>query len=194
MADLCERVARNPLDVANLADGSAEIAVGDLGGQLRLQDDDRERVAKKIVQVAGDSLALGGRRHLLGLFMGLDERAILPPHFTEVDVRAADQKRHDQRRHPEGRRQREQQRFNGHGCKNDEEPAYGDGRAPHFADECGGKNEEAARARIARRHDHADEDDAEDDAEQGAAVQPEAAEVEHEEQRHRGAVDQPVAR
>ena len=42
----CQRVARDPFDVADLANRPAEVSVRDLGGELRLQDDDRERVAR----------------------------------------------------------------------------------------------------------------------------------------------------
>ena len=102
-----ERVARDALDVADLADGAVEIAIGDLGGELRLQDDDRQRVAEQVVEVARDPLALGDGRQVLGRFVRLDERAILAPHLAEVDVRPADENRDDGRWNPERRRERD---------------------------------------------------------------------------------------
>ena len=153
LADFGQRVARDPLDIADLANRPAEIAVRDLGRQLRLQDDDRERVAEQVVQIARDPLALGDRGHVLGHLVRLDERAILPPHLAEVNVRAADQDRDDDRGNPELRREREQQRLDGDDGEDDEQPPDGDGRPADVTDERGGENEEAARAGIVRR-DH----------------------------------------
>ena len=73
------------------------------------------------------------------------------------------------------------------------EPADGDRRPADLADEAGREDEEAAGARIMRRRDQADGDDPEDHRHERTAVEPEAAEVEAEEERQRRPVDEPHA-
>ena len=65
LADFGERIARDALDVADLAQRPAGVAVAELGRELRLQHDDRERVAEQVVEIARDALALGDRREVL---------------------------------------------------------------------------------------------------------------------------------
>ena len=77
------------LDVADLGDRSREVPVGELRCQLRLQHDDRERVAEQVVQVAADALALGDARHLFDRLLRHAQLVVLAPHLGEVDVRIA---------------------------------------------------------------------------------------------------------
>ena len=62
VAHLRQRLARDALDVSDLGHRARQVALGQPRRQFRLQDDDRQRVAEQVVQVAPDALAFGDLR------------------------------------------------------------------------------------------------------------------------------------
>ena len=185
LADLDERLARDALDVANLRDGARRVAVRELGGQLRLQHDHRQRVAEQVVQVTADPLALGDAGHFLDGLLSHAQVGILAMHRGKVDVGAADNGRDDQRRQPCPNRHGKQPGLEHDARQHHDEPAKRDPGRSGEAQKRGSIDEEAVAGRVHRHHDQADCVDGPGDDQQLAAVRSEAPEVEGQEYRHR---------
>jgi hypothetical protein len=97
-AHLGERLPRDRLDLADLPLGARRVARHQLGGQLRLQHHDRERVAEQVVHVARDALALGDLGHVLDLVVREPQLRVLPPASAKWMFGPPDQQRDERRR------------------------------------------------------------------------------------------------
>src|SRR4029453_17747802 len=87
--DFSQGIPRDAFDLTDLLDRAGWITIGQLRGELRLQRYDRERMAKKIVQIPGNALPLGNLRHLLDTPLRALEQCTLANSFTDEEVPAA---------------------------------------------------------------------------------------------------------
>ena len=83
--------------VGDFVRGALRVAVDQASGEFGFEDDDGERVAEDVVEIAGDAFALGDGGELDVFFLGgaeLAVRALLP---GDEDVAAADDEHQDDR-------------------------------------------------------------------------------------------------
>ena len=93
VADACQRLAGDPLDIGDLGPGSVGVPGQQPAGELALDRDERQAVAEDVMEVAGDPVALlgdGQRRELL--LRGVELR-VRPPQRGHREDRDPDDRR-----------------------------------------------------------------------------------------------------
>ncbi|RIH76340.1 hypothetical protein Mterra_03888 [Calidithermus terrae] len=198
LAHLGGGLAADPLDLAHLAGGSSRVALGELGGELGLEGDDREGVAQQVVQVAGDALALGDGRQALVLLGGLHQLALVTFALEGRGVEQADEGGEEHRREEVGAALRPggaQEQGKGEGPERGqqrEQPHHPAGLRHRLqpGHRRGGVDPVDPRAPVERRDRHPQPEDGPGVGQQAPVPALPAAQVQREERRHREQGDQ----
>jgi hypothetical protein len=90
LADLAQRIAGDGLDVGDVGRRRLGVIGQAPARELRLQRDDRQRMAEEVVQVAGEARALVGHGESRRLGAGVDQLAIGAHDLAHRDHRRAD--------------------------------------------------------------------------------------------------------